>query len=51
MYWTGSTCSSLNSNSAACSATSQCRTDIGLSCLSNVCSCASAYYWSGSSCG
>ena len=51
MYWNGSTCAAEQTINTTCSSTSQCRMDLGLSCISAICSCNSNYYWSGSACG
>ena len=50
-YWNGTTCATSASVNGACTATSQCRTDLGLVCISNVCACNTTSYWSTSSCG
>ena len=50
MFWNGTTCVSDQTVNTTCSDSSQCRVDLGLTCISNICSCNASYYWSGSKC-
>ena len=45
-YWTGSTCTPqiMGNPLTSCTSTSQCRSDLGLYCLTN-CVCYSTFYW------
>lgn len=40
----------LKSINQSCTATSECLSTLGLSCVSSICTCSSIYYWNGITC-